>query len=68
MHNTMYENVAICKTIILLTEARELMLNNLAPKDDIYTTEHDPCVAIDLAIRKQIALLAYENGLILEEL
>lgn len=67
MTSPTYENVKICETIISLSEAREFMSENFVSKDDKITTYLEPYDKINLAIRKQILLLAYENGLILEE-
>ena len=63
-----FENIGICKTIIAITEAREFISNNLVSKDGEMTTFLEPLDKLDYAILEQIRLLAYENGLTIEEL
>jgi hypothetical protein len=62
-----YRNVSICKTIITLAEACESMSRNLTSKDDKVTTYLETYDMIGIAIKEQIKLLAYENGLRTEE-
>lgn len=63
-----FENIGICNTIIALTEARDSMQDNLVSKDGEITTFLEPLDKIECAINELIKLLAYENGLTIEEL
>jgi hypothetical protein len=62
-----YSTIQICKTIIALNEACELMSDNLTSKDDRVVTFMEPYKKIELAIQEQIKLLAYKHGLSIEE-
>lgn len=63
-----FENVGICNTIIALTEARDSIRDNLVSKDGKIATFLEPLDKIECVINEQIKLLAYENGLTIEEL
>ena len=69
MYNTIKgpnETKLICKTIISLLEAQQLICDNLTAKNDKIETLLEPCLKITDAIKEQIKILEceYEYGII----
>lgn len=67
MYNNIGESIMICKTIISLLEAQQLISDNLTAKNDKIETLLEPYLKITDAIKEQIKILAWEYEVKIEE-